>query len=231
VSVAAQGTDLVGLSIAGPRARDLLARVADADVGANAFPFLSFARMTVAGVPAMVGRISFTGDLGYELWVAPEHQKTLFDALRTEGADLDLRLFGGRALDSLRLEKGYGGWLKEYRVVDEPYEAGLGRFVALDKGDFVGRDAAARTKAEGPKRRLVTLLVDTEANGHAADAWGDEAVFHEGALVGAVTSGAYVPAELAIDGTAFEVEILGECRPARLTAAAPFDPEGARLRG
>ncbi len=239
VSVEAQGTALVGFMLAGPKSRDLLARLAEKDVSANAFPFLSFARMTVASVPAMVGRISFSGDLGYEIWVAPEHQPALLAALRAQGADLGLRLFGSRALNSMRLEKGYGGWLREYRVVDEPYEAGLGRFVALNKGDFVGRAAAERTKAEGPKRRLVTLLVDADG----ADAIGDEAVFQNGALVGNVTSGgyghfvgksialAYVPADRAVDGASFEVEVLGELRPAALTAAALFDPDGQRMRG
>ena len=239
VEVEAQGDRLVGFMIAGPRSRDLLARLAEADVSANAFPFLSFARMALAGIETLVGRISFTGDLGYELWVAPEDQPRLLAELRSQGADLGLRLFGGRALDSMRLEKGYGGWLREYSVDDEPYEAGLGRFVALGKGDFVGRAAAERTKSEGPKRKLVTLLVDTDD----ADAWGDEAVWQDGKVVGNVTSGgyghfvgqsialAYVPAELANGGAAFEVEILGERRPARLTSAPPFDPDGARMRG
>ena len=111
--------------------------------------------------------------------------------------------------------------------------------MALGKGDFVGRAAAERTKSEGPKRKLVTLLVDTDD----ADAWGDEAVWQDGKVVGNVTSGgyghfvgqsialAYVPAELANGGAAFEVEILGERRPARLTSAPPFDPDGARMRG
>ena len=242
VTVEAQGDNLVGFMIAGPKSRELLSRLAEGDVSANAFPFLSFARLHVAGVPTLVGRISFTGDLGYELWVAPEDQPRLLAELRSHGEDLGLRLFGSRALDSMRLEKGYGGWLREYSVDDEPYEAGLGRFVALGKGDFVGRAAAERTKAEGPKRRLVTLLVKTDD----ADAWGDEAVWHDGQVVGNVTSGgyghfvrqsialAYVPAELAANGASkeasFEVEILGERRPARLTASPPFDPSGARMR-
>jgi dimethylglycine dehydrogenase len=238
VTVEALGTGLVGFMLAGPRSRDLLARVAQGEVSANAFPFLSFARMTVAGAPALVGRISFTGDLGYEIWVAPEHQKTLLAELRAQGADLGLRPFGGRALNAMRLEKGYGAWLREYTVDDTPFEADLGRFVALAKGEFVGRAAAQRAKDEGAKRKLVTLLVDARD----ADAGGDEAVWHGGEVVGAVTSGgyghhvdrsialAYVPVDLARDGTEFEVEILGERRPAVLTAAAPFDPAGERLR-
>jgi len=238
VAVRALGLDLVGLSIAGPRARDLLARVAGDDVSSEAFRFLDVREMDVGMIPALVGRITFTGDTGYEIWVRPECQRALFDLLVENGSDLGLRPFGARALDSLRLEKSFGTWAREYRPIYGPYEAGLGRFVDLKKNDFIGREAAAREHEEGPKRRLVALVVDADD----ADVIGDEPVWHGGEVVGWVTSGryahhvgasvalAYVPAAIAGTGEPLEVEILGERRPARVQPEPLFDPKGERLR-
>ena len=145
------GLAMCGLSIAGPAARDLLAGLTDADVSVEAFGFLDVRPLDVAGVPTLAGRISFTGDLGYELWLAPEHQERLFDALVAAGRPYGLRLFGARTLNSLRLEKSYGTWAREYRPVYDPVEAGLGTFVKPAKGPFVGRDAIERVRADGPQ--------------------------------------------------------------------------------
>ncbi|MEE8535679.1 MAG: FAD-dependent oxidoreductase [Kiloniellales bacterium] len=241
VSLRALGLDLVGLSVAGPKARELLSRVTAADLSSEAFPFLAIREIDIGLVPAIVGRITFTGDLGYEIWVKPEYQATLFDLLREAGAGLGLRLFGSRALGALRLEKSFGSWATEFRPIYGPFEAGLGRFVALSKNDFVGRDAALREKEEGPKRRLVTFVV--EADG--ADVIGNEPIWRGEDVVGWVTSGAYahhagqsvamgyVPAEVldAADGAAYAIEILGERRPARLQPEPLFDPTAARMRG
>jgi len=232
---------LVGLSIAGPKSRELLERVCSGDVSADAFKFMDIRRLELGSVPALVGRISFTGDLGYEIWVAPDYQQQLYDLLREAGADLGLRLFGGRALDSLRLEKSFGSWAREYRPIYGPYEAGLDRFVALSKNDFIGRDAAARVHDEGPARRLVSFRVDADD----ADAIGDEPIWHDGQVVGWITSGGYahwsktsvalgyVPAALADIAVenAFEIEIIGERRSATLLREPLFDPTGQRMRG
>ena len=113
-------------------------------------------------IPALVGRISFTGDLGYELWVEPAYQAQLFDLLVEAGRQHGIRLFGGHALNSLRLEKSFGSWATEYRPSYDPDEAGLGLFVKPEKGDFVGRDAVLRLREAGPVRRLVTFTVDVE---------------------------------------------------------------------
>ena len=94
-------------------------------------------------VPALVGRISFTGELGYEIWVTSEYQRALYDLLSEAGAGFGLKLFGGRALNAMRIEKSFGTWAREYRPIYGPYEAGLGRFVDLKKGEFIGRAAAA----------------------------------------------------------------------------------------
>ncbi|NNG05032.1 MAG: GcvT family protein [Inquilinus sp.] len=231
--------ELVGLQIAGPRARDLLSRVSEDDVSADAFRFMAVRETVVGGVPALVGRISFTGDLGYEIWVAPGDLRALYDALVAAGGDLGLGLFGGRALNSLRLEKGWGTWAREYRPIYTPWQAGLDRFVALDKGDFIGREALMRARDEGPARRLVVLRVEAAD----ADAIGDEPIWGGDEVVGWVTSGGYahhagasvalgyVRTEAVDAGADYAVEIIGERRPARLQPQPLFDPDAARMRG
>ena len=160
-------------------------------MGAESFRFMDVRELELGPIPARVGRVSFTGDLGYEIWVAPEYQRALFDMLREAGRPQGLKLFGGRALNALRLEKSYGTWAREYRPIYGPYEAELGRFVSLKKNaDFIGRAAAEREKAEGGALRLraFTLAQDT---GFDADVLGDEPIWYEGAVRGWVTSGGY----------------------------------------
>ena len=228
----------VGLSVAGPRARALLQSLTHEDLATAAFPFLSFRRLDVGMIPALVGRISFTGDLGYEIWVTSEYQRALYDLLVGAGAEHDLRLFGGRALNTLRLEKSFGTWAREYRPIYGPYEAGLGRFVDLGKGPFIGRDAALEEKESGGKLRLLSFSVDARD----ADASGDEPIWHDGRVIGWVTSGGYghsvqrslalgyVPKEYAGVSGGFEIEILGERCQATPQPAALFDPDGSRMR-
>jgi dimethylglycine dehydrogenase len=228
----------VGLSVAGPRARALLQGLTHEDLSTAAFPFLSFRRMDVGMVPALVGRISFTGDLGYEIWVTSDYQRALYDLLVGAGAEHDLRHFGGRALNALRLEKSFGTWAREYRPIYGPYEAGLGRFVDLGKESFVGRAAALEEKASGGKLRLLTFTVDARD----ADASGDEPIWHDGKVIGWVTSGGYghsvqrslalgyVPKEYAGVSSGFEIEILGERCQAAPQPGAVFDPDGSRMR-
>ena len=241
VSVRSLTAELTGVSIAGPRSRELLARLTDADVSGNAFGFMSFREMAVGGVRAKVGRITFTGDLGFEIWVRSDFQRTLYDAVVAAGADLGLKHFGSRALNALRLEKSFGTWAREFRPIYGPSEAGLDRFVDLEKNDFIGRDGAMKERQDGPRRRLVTLLVDDDG----VDVMGDEPVWRDNEVIGWVTSGgyahyskrsvalAYVPAAHAgvTDPGAFEVEILGNRRPATLTLEPILDPRGQRMRG
>jgi len=231
---------LHGLSIAGPRSRELLGRLTREDVSAEAFRFLDLRRMTVGGVPCIAARISFTGELGYELYCAPPYQLALFEAIEREGRDLGLRLFGGRALMSLRLEKNWGVWTLDYRPDFTAAESGLDAFIRFDKPtDFIGKEAARAEKERGPEKRLVTLVVDADG----VDVNRDEPLFHNGACVGYVTSGGfahyvkksvalgYVPAALAKPDTSFEVEILGEMRPARIQPQPLYDANGGRMRG
>jgi dimethylglycine dehydrogenase len=231
-------TELLGLGIAGPKSRALLARICRDDVSNAALPFLSFRALEVAMLPARIGRISFTGELGYEIWVPADCQLALFDALVSAGADLGLAHFGARALNSLRLEKSFGNWAREYRPLYTPGEAGLDRFVDVTKPHFTGRDAVLRDRASGPARRLVTFVVDADD----ADAIGDEPVWHDGEVVGWITSGShghcvgksialgYVPAALATVASGFELEILGERRAASLAREPLLDPQGERMR-
>jgi dimethylglycine dehydrogenase len=238
-SVRPLGTELCGLSIAGPKAQALLAKATGEDVSTAAMPFLSFREMDVGLVPAKVGRISFTGDLGYEIWCRGDCLLALHDRLTATGEAFGLKPFGGRALMSLRLEKNWGAWAREYRPIYGPYEAGLGRFVSLRKNAFIGREAAAREKAEGGERALLAFTVDTGN----VDVIGDEPVWHAGKVVGWVTSGGYahwaeksvamgyVPAGLAGEDEGFEIEIVARRYPARPQRAPLFDPEGVRMRG
>jgi dimethylglycine dehydrogenase len=229
----------VGLSVAGPKSRALLQSLVRDDLSSAAFPFMSFRRMEVGMVPAYVGRVSFTGELGYELWVTTDYQRALFDSLRQAGREHGLRSFGGRALNALRIEKNFGTWAREYRPIYGPFEAGLGRFVDLKKGEFIGRAAALEERDSGGALRLAGFTVDATD----ADALGDEPIWHDGRVVGWVTSGAYghrvgaslalgyVPKALAEADSGFEIEILGERHRAHRLTVPAFDPSGALLRG
>ncbi|PZN53664.1 MAG: glycine cleavage system protein T [Proteobacteria bacterium] len=188
VQVEALGLARVGLSIAGPDARKVLEKLTRADVSNSAFPFMAIRNMDIGMAPCLVGRISYTGDLGYEIWMAPEYQRTVFHALMEAGAEFGIGLFGSRALNALRLEKNYGSWGREYRPIYGPLEAGLDRFVAYNKGaDFIGKAGAAAERASGGKMRLRAFIMDAED----ADVIGDEAIWHGGAVVGWITSGGY----------------------------------------
>ena len=233
--------EMAGLSISGPAARDVLASLTTVDVSNDSFRFLDVRRMDLGMVPALVARISFTGDLGYEFWVPASLQQRLFRLLTEAGEPHGMRLFGLRALDSMRFDKGFGAWASEYRSVYTPWEARMDRFVKLDKGDFIGREAAAASLAAGPERRLCLLRIDVDG----ADALGDEPIWHDGEVVGWVTSGGYahwseascalgyLPSTLADAATrsgGFEVEVLGVRRAATRLDEPLFDPSGARLR-
>ena len=240
------GLGLTGLSVAGPRSRDVLSAVApDLDLTTEAFPFMTFRRVDLGMTPVHLARINYAGDLGYELWVAPEYQRELFDQIVAAGEPHGLRLFGMRALMSLRLEKSYGTWFREYRPIYTPAEGGITRYLRLDH-EFIGRAAhEAELAASGPSRRLVAMVVDPDPD-MPADVIGDEPIWHDGSVVGWVTSGGYghhvgksialgyVPAELATPdgpgGSGLEIEIIGRRRPARLQPEPLFDPQGLRMR-
>ena len=238
VSVRSMSGALTGLMIAGPKSRELLARLTRGDVSNSAFKFFAAREMVVGLVPATVIRASYTGDLGYEIWCSPDYQMTLYDALLEAGHDLGLRHFGGRALMSLRLEKNYGAFLREFRSDYTPVESGLDRFIDYDKGEFIGRTAALADKSARPKRKLVAMVVDSEV-----EVVGYESIMQGAEAVGQVTSGGYahwagksmamgyVRTDLARDGTELDILIFGELKRARVQASPLFDANGGHQRG
>lgn len=239
VNVENKSAHYAGFQIAGPNARALLQRLTNEDVGGNALPFLTGRRLEVGrAVNTIAVRVSYTGELGYELYCPVQYQRSLYGFLRDEGRSFDLTLAGSRAMMSLRLEKAFPGWGLELGPDYTPYDTGLGRFVKLDKGDFIGKAAATSRAEQGPDERIGCFVVDAGE----IDAFGGEAVYRDGELAGYVTSGGYghcVRESLAMGyvrpetydaGAAYEIDILGELRPATLTAVARFDPDGERMR-
>jgi len=232
--------NLVGLSLAGPKSREVLQKLTDTDVSNAAFKFLDHRSMDIANVPTMINRVTYTGDLGYEIWCAPEYVRRLYQEIMAAGQEFGIVNFGMRALLCLRLEKNFPTWYRELRPIYGVFEAGLDRFIDLGKNDFIGRDAAAKEKQSGGTLRRVTMVVDAAD----ADVLGDEPIWHGGKVVGWVTSGGYghyvdkslaqgyVPVALAGDlgKGAFEIEIIGDRRKATIIPAPPFDPEGKRMR-
>lgn len=239
VSLTAHGGAMVGLALAGPRSREVLAAVTHADVSAQSFKFMDIRRLPIGLANAWVGRVSYTGDLGYEIWCEPQYQNHILSALQQAGQAHGLRLFGSRALNALRLEKSYGSWAREYRPIYGPEEAGLGRFVALNKqADFIGKAAAQEEQRSGGKLRLRTFVIETER----ADVIGDEPIWLDGQVRGWVTSGGfahasgvsvamgYVAREVADAIGPWAIELLGKKCPAKLQLTPLFDPQGQRMR-
>ena len=228
-----------GFNVAGPKSRDLLGRLTNADLSNAAFPFMRSQRITVAGVDCVALRVSFTGDLGWELHCTEGDQTTLYAALIDAGREMGAGPVGSRALMSLRVEKGYGSWGRDYSPEYWPQECGLERLIKPGK-DFLNK-SAWEAIADRPPRDVMTLL---EIDAGEADATGSEPVFlPDGTPLGQVSSGAYghsvgkslaiayLKAGLAGPGDTVHVAILGRPHTARILDRPPFDPDGARLRG
>jgi dimethylglycine dehydrogenase len=231
---------MCGFNVAGPLARTLLQRLTNADLSNEAFPFMSSARITIGGIAVVAIRVSFTGDLGWELHCATADQVALYTTLSEAGRALGIGAVGSRALGSLRIEKGYGSWGREYSPEYWPQEVGLQRLVKMDKGNFLNRDAYKAIADRPARDQLVTISIEAKD----ADATGGEPIFlPDGTPIGQVSSGAYgysVGMSLALGyikaGSAkprgrLTVAILGRAHDAILLERPPFDPEGRRLRG
>jgi 4-methylaminobutanoate oxidase (formaldehyde-forming) len=247
------------LALAGPRSREVLARLTDAALDARSFPFATARSIEVGRATALAIRVSFTGELGWELYAPTESLAALYDDLIAAGPEVGLRHAGYHALDSLRLERGFRHWGLDIGPADTPYEVGLGSTVALEKlSPFVGREALRRRVRAAPQRRLVHVKLDDPE----PLLYGNETVLRGGQIVGRVTSGAYghtlgaavglalleaAPEELAgivgdveaaraghVEATRaahIEVEIAGVRVPATLGLTPFYDPRGVRLRG
>ena len=231
----------VGFSLAGPNSLRVLEKLTEGDIGA--LPFMGCGTFDIGLIRAKVARISVAGELGYEINCTSAEHITLRRILLEAGADLGIREYGFNALLSLRLEKSFGIWSAEFTQGYTPGQTGMDRWIAWDKGDFVGREAAMRERdGNGPAQLVVTLEVDAAD----ADASGYEPVGNGDQKVGFVTSGGYghstgkslamamVDREVAAEGTDLKVHIVGVERPARVIAASPYDPEvrpcGSRRR-
>lgn len=227
------------LVLAGPKSRDILARVTRADLSTAAVPWLTLRQIVVGLASVIALRMTETGELGYELHVPVEYAAAVYEALMAAGADLGLRDFGLYALDSLRLEKGYRAW-KSDLMLDQPATAvGMDRLLRLDKPNFIGREAVTSNAGRNPKLVSVALLVDATT----ADALPFAIVHKGGERVGFVSSGGYghrigrslalafVERALAKPGTRLEVDIFGECCAATVSDGAPYDPDNSRMRG
>jgi len=227
-----------GFNLAGPQSRALLETLTDADLSNEAFPFFRSRRITVAGIDCVAIRVSFTGDLGWELHCAEGDQLALYTALIEAGQGMGIGPVGSRALMSLRVEKGYGSWGRDYSPEYWPQESGLDGLIRTDK-DFLNKDAWLAIKDNPARERMVML----EVAATTADATGGEPIFlPDGTPVGQVSSGAYgysvgaslaiayLKADHAVPGTEVTVAILGQPHKAKVLSKPPFDPEGLRLR-
>jgi len=173
ISIRRFDMNLVGLSIAGPNACKVLEKLCDADVSKEDFRFMDIREMDVNGAPCIVNRITFSGDLGYELWMAPSYQRKVYAGIKHAGKEFDIVDFGMRALLSMRLEKNFPTWFGELRPIYGPYEASMDRFIKLSKNDFIGREAAAKEHADGPNLRRVSFVIDADT----ADIMADEPIW------------------------------------------------------
>jgi len=238
VAYANVSDDWHGIALSGPKSRDLLKRLTREDVGADAFGFRDLRQCFVAGVPVILGRISFSGELGYEIYCRPPYLLRLAEAIEAAGADLGYRWYGARALMSMRLEKGWGAWTLEYRPDFNAVESGMDVFINWQK-DFIGKDATLKARDEGPAQKLVTMVIEVDG----IDVSNDEAILKDGEAVGYVSSGGYahrvgksmamgyVRTDCAAAGTELQVEILGEFYAAEILGAPIYDANGAHMRG
>ncbi|SFR50223.1 GcvT family protein [Litoreibacter janthinus] len=229
---------VTGFQIAGPLSREILQSCTRTDV--SSMRFMDVRDMTVGQVACRVQRVSYTGDLGFEIYCDPMDQRQLWHTLWSKGQPKGLTPFGMRAMMSLRLDKFFGSWLSEFSPDYTAAETGMDRFISFKKSaDFIGRNAAEAERTTPPARQLCAFEVDATD----ADVTAYEPVFINGEVKGFCTSGGYahhsgksiamalIPRELAQEGLKVEVEILGQLRPATLITTPPFDADGARMRG
>jgi dimethylglycine dehydrogenase len=233
VKIRSLTNDYTILVLAGPKSRTVLSKASRADWSAQAFPWLSVRQAFVGIAPAIVMSVSFSGELAYEIHVPNNQLYAAYCALRAAGADHGLKLFGARAVDSMRMEKGYRHWKADLVTEFNPFESDLARFVNLDKPTFIGKSALQHMISAPPRRQFVTLILDC----NRAPAHGGDSVVHNGQVVGTVTSAdwghriskniayAYVKPQFSTPGTELEVTVIGQPVSATVTAQSLYDPE------
>ena len=225
----------------GPKSRDLLQTLTDAPLSNDAFPYGSAQEIDVAYARPWALRMSYVGELGWELYLPSMFARPVFDAIMAEGKQFGLRLVGMQAVNSLRLETGYRHWESDVTPDDTPYEAGLGFGIKLDKGDFIGRAALLRQKETGINKKLVMFtLEDSEVM-----LFGSEPIYRNGVWMNNTTSGAYgfkigcpvamgyvknaegITDDWILDGK-YEIEAEGKKIPAKVHIHSPYDPKNER---
>jgi len=239
VAIRSLTNDQTILVLAGPKARDVLSACARGDWSDQALPWLSLRECFIGIAPATVMRVSFSGELAYEIHVPNASLYAAYLSLRQAGEAHGLRLFGARAVESMRMEKGFLHWKADLITEFDPFETGLDRFVRPGKPDFVGKEALMQRQAEGPRRKLVSLRIDCTH----APAPGGASLMSDGQVVGTVTSGewghrvgvnlayAFVDPEVSAVGHEMELDLCGDIVPAQVIAPSPYDPDFLRLRG
>ncbi len=229
--------DWHGIALSGPKSRALLEKITRDDVSAEGFKFRDVRQTFIGGVPVIINRISFSGELGYEIYCRPQYLLKLATEIEEAGSDLGYRWYGARALMSMRLEKGWGVWTLEFRPDFNAIESGMDVFINWKK-DFVGKAATEKFRKEGVANKLVTMTIDVDG----IDVSNDEAILKDGEAIGYVSSGGYahragksmamgyVATEHAGAGGKVQVEILGEMYDAEILGAPIYDANGANMR-
>jgi 4-methylaminobutanoate oxidase (formaldehyde-forming) len=232
------GSNYACIGLWGPKARRILEKVTTDDLSNAGFPYMTAKRITVGDVPVLASRVTYVGELGWEFYCPMEYGLRLWDTLWEAGKPEGMVAGGYKAIDTLRLEKGYRYWSGEISPDYTPYEAGLGFAVKLDKGDFIGREALIKQKAEGIRQKLCTITLADERT----IVLGKEPIRADGRTVGWVASGgfgysvnqsiayAYLPIEYAKAGTKLEIECFGEQVGAEVSPSVLWDPKGERIR-
>ena len=230
--------DWHGIALSGPKSRSLLQNLMRDDISSDAMKFRDVRQTFVGGVPVIVNRISFSGELGYEIYCHPAFLLCLAGAIEEIGKKFGYVWYGARALMSMRLEKGWGAWGLEYRPDFNAIEAGLNVFIDWKK-KFIGKEASLQAKDNKPEQKLVNMTINVDG----IDVSNDEAILSDGTAVGYVSSGGYghrakksmamgyVKTDFAIPGTHLQVEILGKFYTAEILGAPIYDANGANMRG
>ena len=239
VQIRSLTNDQTILVLAGPKSRDVLTACSRGDWSKEAFPWLSVKECFIGFAPATVMGVSFSGELAYEIHVPNNQLYAAYLALRKAGAEHGLKLFGARAVESMRMEKGFLHWKADLITEYDPFETGLDRFVKLDKDDFIGKEALPKRQAEGPRKKLVSLELDATS----APAHGGASLMRDDTVIGTVTSGdwghrvgkniayAFVDPDMADEGTAMKLDMCGQLADATVIGPCPYDPDYTRIRG
>ncbi|NBR35336.1 MAG: FAD-dependent oxidoreductase [Rhodobacteraceae bacterium] len=238
VQIRSLTNDQTILVLAGPKARDVLSGCARGDWSKETFPWLSVRECFIGFAPATVMGVSFSGELAYEIHVPNASLYAAYLALREVGNRYDLKLFGARAVESMRLEKGFLHWKSDILTEFDPYETSLDRFVKIEKDDFIGKDALLKRRERGPRKKLVTLKIDATH----APARGGSSIMRAGQVVGTVTSGdwghrvgmnlayAFLDPDLSIEGTKLQLDMYGDMLGAEVILSSPYDPNHELMR-